>query len=154
MMTVTTAVSLGVLGALSLLFKNFWCRYLCPYGALVGLLSYLSPMKITRNEEACIHCRRCSKHCPSQIDVEARTRVRSPECTGCLTCVSRCPAKGALDMQVPRMKPAAPALFIVLALAIFFGAIGAAKLTGSWQSSVTYEQYRQLVPAVTRLSHP
>jgi polyferredoxin len=154
MMTVTTAVTLGILGALSLLFKNFWCRYLCPYGALVGLLSYLSPMKITRNEEACIHCRRCSKHCPSQIDVESRTRVRSPECTGCLTCVSRCPAKGALDMQVPRMKPAAPALFIVLALAIFFGAVGAAKLTGSWQSSVTYEQYRQLVPAVTQLGHP
>jgi polyferredoxin len=154
MMTKTTAVSLVVLGVLSLLFRNFWCRYLCPYGAVVGLLSYLSPLKVTRNEEACIHCRRCSRHCPSQINVEKSTRVRSPECTGCLTCVSRCPVKGALDVAAPRMKPAHPALFIVLALALFFGAIATAKLTGSWHSSVTYEQYRALVPKVTRFTHP
>ena len=154
MMTTTTAVSLAVLGALSLLFRNFWCRYLCPYGAVVGLLSYLSPLKITRNEENCIHCRRCSRHCPSQINVEGSIRVRSPECTGCLTCVSRCPAKGALDMATPRRSPAAPALFIVLALALFFGAIATAKLSGSWHSSVTYEQYQSLVPAVTKLTHP
>jgi len=153
-MTTTTAVTLGVLGVLSLFFRNFWCRYLCPYGALVGLLSYLSPLKITRNEEACIHCRRCSKHCPSQINVEGESRVRSPECTGCLTCVSRCPAKGALDMAVPRLRPAPPLLFVLLALAVFFGAIWTAKLTGSWESSVTYEQYRSFIPMVSKFAHP
>jgi hypothetical protein len=52
------------------------------------------------------------------------------------------------------MKPAAPAIFIVLALAVFFGAIWTAKLSGSWDSSVTYEQYRSLVPAAARFAHP
>ncbi len=154
MMTKTTAVCLAVLGLLSLFFRNFWCRYLCPYGALVGLLSYLSPLKVTRNDEACTHCRRCTRHCPSGIDVESSTRVRSPECTGCLTCVSRCPARGALDMAAPGKRAVPPALFIVLALAVFFGAVWTAKLGGTWQSSVTYEQYKALVPAASRFSHP
>ncbi|MCL5022868.1 MAG: 4Fe-4S binding protein [Nitrospirae bacterium] len=44
-----SAVTMGVLvtlAVLSLLYKNFWCRYLCPYGALLGLLSCLSPLRI------------------------------------------------------------------------------------------------------------
>jgi ferredoxin len=154
MMTKTTAVTLALLGVLSLFFRNFWCRYLCPYGALTGLLSYLSPLKITRDPEACIDCGRCSKNCPQQIDVQHLPRVRSPECTGCLTCVSRCPAKGALDMALPHRRAAAPAVFIVLALLIFFGAVGTAKVTDFWETTVTYEQYRKLVPKVTQFSHP
>ena len=37
---------LGWLVVLSVLIQNFWCRYLCPYGALMGLASLLSPVKI------------------------------------------------------------------------------------------------------------
>jgi hypothetical protein len=39
---------------LSVFIQNFWCRYLCPYGALMGLVSLLSPVKIRRDAEACI----------------------------------------------------------------------------------------------------
>ena len=84
MSTVTLVVLLS-LGALSLLYKNFWCRYLCPYGALLGLLSRLSPFKVRRNEEKCIHCHACTKHCPALIDVEKKEVVKSGECFGCLT---------------------------------------------------------------------
>jgi polyferredoxin len=153
-MSVTTMVVLGALVVLSLFFKNFWCRYLCPYGALVGLLSFFSPLKITRNEEACIHCSRCTKHCPSLLPVEERQRVRSPECTGCLTCVSRCPAKGALDISLPARKPLKPMVFAALVAVVFFGAIGAAKLTGNWQSATTYKEYKALVPIISRFEHP
>ena len=38
-----TAVTLAVLALLSIVVKNFWCRYLCPYGALLGLVSWISP---------------------------------------------------------------------------------------------------------------
>ena len=154
MMTVTTAVTLAVLGLLSLFFKNFWCRYLCPYGALTGLLSYLSPLKITRDPEACIDCGRCTRNCPSQIDVQNSLRVRSPECTGCLPCVSRCPAKGALDMAVPPRRPVLPAVFLVLPLTVFFGAVPTAKLTGSRPSRVPSGPYTALVPKVTKFDHP
>jgi polyferredoxin len=42
----TAAIVLGMLALLSVLVKNFWCRYLCPYGALLGLVALLSPGKI------------------------------------------------------------------------------------------------------------
>ena len=38
-----------MLVVLSVVTKNFWCRYLCPYGALMGLLSMLSPTRIVRD---------------------------------------------------------------------------------------------------------
>ena len=49
-----TAVILGVIILLSFICKNVWCRYLCPYGALLGLLGCISPVGISRNDEACI----------------------------------------------------------------------------------------------------
>ena len=64
-MGVTVAVSLGVLVILSVFVQNFWCRYLCPYGALLGLVSLASPMRIRRNPETCIDCAKCAKACPS-----------------------------------------------------------------------------------------
>lgn len=153
-MTTLTITVLAVLVLLSLPFKNFWCRYLCPYGALVGLLSYLSPLKITRNEDACTHCHKCTKSCPAQLPVEEKMRVRSPECTGCLTCVSNCPSRGALEMSLPARKAVHPLAYAVLVGALFFGLVGAAKLTGNWHSNVTYEEYKVLVPMAEKFGHP
>ena len=84
-MTTLTMGVLMALGALSLLYKNFWCRYLCPYGALLGLLSRFSPFKVRRNEEKCIHCHACTKHCPDadrcgeKRDGEVRGMLRVPD---------------------------------------------------------------------------
>lgn len=153
-MTKATAVSLLILFIFSLLYKNFWCRYLCPYGALLGLVSLLSPLKIIRNEQACIHCMKCTKNCPSQLPVEQLGIVRSPECTGCLTCVSHCPAKGALDVSLMKRMTVNPILFACLIIAIFFGSIGIAKLTGNWHSAVTYEEYQRIIPQTEYLDHP
>ncbi len=153
-MTRTTAISLSLLFVFSLFYKNFWCRYLCPYGALLGLLSLLSPLKIRRNEEACIHCRKCTENCPQLLAVEKLAQVRSPECTGCLTCVSHCPSKGALDMALPNRRVLNPLLFGCLIIAIFFGSITVAKLTGRWDSSVTYQDYQRIIPQAKYLNHP
>jgi len=153
-MTTTTAISLSLLFVLSLFYRNFWCRYLCPYGALLGLVSLLSPLKITRNKEACIHCGKCTKNCPSLLPVEKLKSVRSPECTGCLTCVSHCPANNALDISLARKKALHPVLFACLVVAVFFGGIGIARLTGKWHSAVTYEEYQRIIPQTGHLDHP
>jgi polyferredoxin len=61
----TGAIVLAVLTLFSLLVQNFWCRYLCPYGALVGLAALFSPTRIRREPEPCIDCGKCAKACPA-----------------------------------------------------------------------------------------
>jgi polyferredoxin len=153
-MTQLTFYVLSGLFIFSLFYKNFWCRYLCPYGAMLGLLSLLSPFKITRDNDKCIHCMRCTDNCPQLLPVESKQKVRSPECTGCLTCVSVCPQKGALDILTPGVKKTNPALYIVLVALSFFAIIWAGKITGHWESSVTYEEYKTLIPQAGALEHP
>ncbi len=51
-----TAIVLAVLVLVSLVVKDAWCRYLCPYGAMMGLVALASPARIIRNADACIDC--------------------------------------------------------------------------------------------------
>jgi polyferredoxin len=78
----TAAIVLGFLVVTSVLVQNFWCRYLCPYGALLGLTSVLSPLRIRRSVPACIDCAKCAKVCPSALPVDKLITIRSAECTG------------------------------------------------------------------------
>jgi polyferredoxin len=152
-MSAFTLWFLLVLVALSVLTKNVWCRYLCPYGALLGLLSRLSPLKIRRNEEKCSHCHACTKHCPALIDVENKEVVKSEECFGCLTCVSRCPSEGALDLSLRagrKVRTITPWLYPVVLLVLFYLAIGIGMATGNWNSKVPYEEYQRLIPDVQK----
>jgi polyferredoxin len=152
-MTTLTFWVLIFLGIFSLLFKNFWCRYLCPYGAFLGLISCLSPAKIKRNEENCLHCRSCSRNCPSLLDVEKKEVVNSPECIGCLTCVSYCPSAGALDMSVKAGKirrSLAPYLYPVILIAVFYLVIGLGMATGKWHSQIPYEEYQRIIPEISK----
>ena len=75
---------LGIFVLASVFVQNFWCRFLCPYGALLGLTSWLSPTRIRRNTETCIDCAKCAKACPSALPVDKLVQIRSVECTGCL----------------------------------------------------------------------
>ena len=71
---------LAVLVVLSILIRNFWCRYLCPYGALLGVLSFLSILKVHRNETSCTNCQKCTRSCPVDIAVHKTSSVLSDEC--------------------------------------------------------------------------
>ncbi len=153
-MSLVTFITLVILFTASLFLKNFWCRYLCPYGALLGILSLCSPLKITRNEDACIDCERCTKNCPATLPVGEKVRIKSPECTGCLACVSHCPAKGALDISFSKRRILNPLVFAILIIGLFFGAIGIGKITDRWNSAVTYEQYKRIMPQASLLEHP
>jgi ferredoxin len=152
-MTTVTMWVLIALAVLSLLYKNFWCRYLCPYGALLGLLSRLSPFKVRRNDEKCSHCHACTKHCPALIDVEGKTVVKSEECFGCMTCVSRCRAEGALDLTVKtgkKTRVVQPWLFPAILIVLFYLVIGIGMAADKWHSKIPYEDYQQLIPEVQK----
>jgi polyferredoxin len=146
-------VLLGLIVA-SIFVQNFWCRYLCPYGALMGLVSMLSPVRIRRNEPTCIDCAKCAKACPSSLPVDKLIQIRSAECTGCLECVAVCPAKDTLIIAAPARKPV-PAWSLAAAIAIlFFGLVGYAKLSGHWDTRLPEQLYFQLVPQASQTQHP
>lgn len=143
-----------ILVALSFLYQNFWCRYLCPYGALMGFASLLSPLRITRNEQTCIDCAKCAKACPSSLPVDKLIQIRSAECIGCMECVAVCPAEGALQMATVTKKPVPVWAMAAGVAIIFFGVIGYAKLSGHWTTEVPREVYMRLVPNADQATHP
>lgn len=160
-LSTTAVIVLAVLVFGSVFIQNFWCRYLCPYGGLLGLVSVFSPLRIRRNAETCIDCAKCAKACPSFLPVDRLVTIRSAECTGCMECVAVCPAEGALHMALPRAFGLAkkhrriPAWALAAGIAlIFFGIVGFAKTAGYWQSRVPESTYQQLVPHADQATHP
>ena len=153
------------LGGLSLFIQNFWCRYLCPYGALMGLVSVVSPVNVRRDRDACIDCGECAKACPARLKVDELVQIRSVECSACLACVAACPVENALQFALPpRKEPAIaerwshrairPRTVAVVLAVIFFGMVLFARMTGHWQTVVPREVYQQLVPNADAVSHP
>ena len=174
-MSGTAAMVIAVLVALSILVENFWCRYLCPYGALMGLVSLLSPLKIRRNPSACIDCAKCARACPAALPVDRLVQIRSVECTACMACIASCPAEGALRLSLPQSRvptvagesvvaPAAalplyrravtPLAMVCILAVIFFGMILVARATNHWQTHVPQSVYQQLVPNANQATHP
>ncbi len=87
------SVGLLFLGAVALNARKerFWCRYLCPAGALLGLLSRWNFLKLRIDEEKCIKCGLCTQHCETQARPYPRDQWKSGECVYCLDCASICP---------------------------------------------------------------
>ncbi|WKY44096.1 4Fe-4S binding protein [Eubacteriaceae bacterium ES2] len=115
----------------SLLYDRFFCKYLCPAGAVYAIIGKISPTKVERNDELCVHCKKCDKVCPVNIKIEQANQVTTAECINCNECVLECPVNGALEVKVAK-KPVLPVVMLVLVVGIFFGTIGIAQLTGNF----------------------
>jgi len=95
-------VFLGVL-ALNLVAPRFWCRYLCPLGALLGLLSKFSLVQRTVTDR-CTQCNVCARACPTGTIDRQKDYASDPgECTMCLECLAACPADAiSFPVRIPR----------------------------------------------------
>jgi polyferredoxin len=134
---------LAVLLVLSVAVRFFWCRYLCPYGALLGLLSWASPLKIHRNKATCIDCEKCSQACPADISVHTSTTVWSDECNACMQCTKACPVKDTLYLSVTKHKYKLDRKLYALVLVLFFFvAVGMARLFNVWQNTISVQEYQ------------
>ena len=141
----TALAIIGGLAVLSVLIRNFWCRYLCPYGALLGLLALAGPIQIRRDEKACTGCKSCEQVCPSSIRITSLRSVRNCECIGCTECTAACP-EGCLSVgaELPKVQRR----FAVSRLLIPAGTILTlvafwiwAEAAGRWQSQIPAEMF-------------
>lgn len=148
-------IVVAVLFVLSILIRNFWCRYLCPYGALLGLIGFLSPAKIKRNPDTCIDCELCAKACPSFIKVDKVMTVRSDECTSCFSCVDACPVANTLEVKNGLTKKTINKKLVPIGVILIFISItGIGIFVGKWHNNVPKEIYLELHKELESIGHP
>ncbi len=86
--------------ALNVLADRFWCRYLCPLGALLGLIAKVQILRPLVGH-GCVRCGPCADSCrlgAIELPDEGRARVTSSECTMCLDCLVACPSTGVVGI--------------------------------------------------------
>lgn len=105
--------------AASFYVERFFCRYLCPLGAIFALTSRLRITAIKKPSDKCGSCRVCTKNCPMGIALYKEDKVKSGECINCLQCVSKCPRKNVGFTVVEQ--DARPILAGALAVSVITG---------------------------------
>jgi len=83
----------------SLFIERPWCKYACPYGAVLGITNLFRIFRIRRVPGTCKLDRACDIYCPMNIKVSEKTIIRDHQCISCLECTSeaRCPAAGTVE---------------------------------------------------------
>ncbi len=98
-------VLLGVI-LLGLLADRFWCRYLCPLGALLGLVAKVQVLRPLATG-SCGSCGACGSACRQDAieDTAAGAQVVTSECTMCLDCLVACPREHGMTLAPGRPGP-------------------------------------------------
>jgi len=120
---------------LNFVIPRFYCRFICPLGALLGIISRFSIWRIGKNTKTCSNCKSCEQHCEGACDPSANIKIA--ECVLCFNCrddcktkdnVIRYQAKPSLAGEVTN--PDISRRGFVLSLASGFLAVPAVRLAG------------------------
>jgi polyferredoxin len=83
----------------SMWIQRFWCKYLCPMGALLAVFNKIAPLRIVIDHNRCTSCHRCEADCPVDI-APIPENMRSLECIQCLECLETCAVTDSLDLRL------------------------------------------------------
>lgn len=99
-------IILSITLLLSLFVERPWCKYLCPYGALLGLTNKIRIFKIRREPSTCINCNKCTNSCPMNIEVSQKENINDHQCISCYECTSErnCPVPNTVNMSTSYIK--------------------------------------------------
>jgi NAD-dependent dihydropyrimidine dehydrogenase PreA subunit len=123
-------LAVAVIG--SMLYDRFFCKYLCPVGALYAIIGKISPYRVSRTPESCRNCGLCNRVCPVNLNVMSMVEITSAECLNCQICVNNCPVKGTLQAKWVKWR-IKPVLAVLLPVGLFFGLVIGGNLTRALQ---------------------
>lgn len=83
----------------SMVNRLFWCKYLCPLGAVLAIFNKIAPLRLVINQSSCTTCGRCDTECPMEIQ-NVPENLRSAECIQCLECLETCAVQDTLHIQL------------------------------------------------------
>ena len=84
---------------LNAVVPRFYCRAICPLGALLGTVARLGVFRVHRSDPKCIHCDRCLEVCPAAADPQEK--LRKAECYVCMNCREVCPTDAITFRTMP-----------------------------------------------------
>ncbi len=137
---ISALVILALVLLVSLFIERPWCKYLCPFGAVLGLISKFSIFSIKRDSKSCIDCKNCDRSCPMNIEISSQNSIHHTNCIGCLKCTSEncCPVENTVLLSTKsingnkiKIKEKVLAVIIII---IMIGGIFSAKLAGFWNT--------------------
>ncbi len=94
--TIAGIVVLAIIIFLGYFVERFWCRYICPYAALMNIFQKIADIigikryKIFRNIHTSINCFNCLNYCPMNIDIGYNEKISDINCIKCMSCVRQC----------------------------------------------------------------
>ncbi|WP_102398743.1 4Fe-4S binding protein [Haloimpatiens massiliensis] len=116
----------------SLFIERAWCRYFCPLGAFLAIISPLRIFKVKRNPQTCVNCKKCTKNCPMGIEISNCNATDSMECISCGECLAVCPKSETLDMKKGKKKLSLSAIGAVVTLVVIL-VIGGNVASGKFE---------------------
>lgn len=98
-------VLFGVIVGLNFFRARFWCRYICPLGALLGVLGKNPTLRLVKNEAQCNACGLCRADCQGAAEPQSQGEWKPSECFYCWNCKSQCPHQAiGFRFEVPGRK--------------------------------------------------
>lgn len=113
--------------------QRFFCRYLCPLGAIFAVFSKARVTEIRKTRTSCGNCRACTNACPMGIALYQKDVCRSGECIDCMACVAACPRGNAeLIVSKSSVRPIVAGATVTAAIAgLYYAGSFSADLLGT-----------------------
>jgi len=108
--TIVSITILFIIFIVGYFINRFWCRYFCPYAALMNVFQYIGKLlriksdRIHASEELCLNCKLCSNSCPMQIIIHEEKRIENVNCIFCLNCLQSCPVENGIVIDKIKRK--------------------------------------------------